>query len=516
MKKFITKTIILTLLVIGVTACSDEYFDVNTPSGTAQPEQLRMSDLMAPVIYRTVTGQSSAELSFGNYAQNFVGQGGTATGETTVSGLWSSFYLYTLPNTTVIKQKAAENGAIYYTAVADILIAINLGIATDSWDNIPYSQATLAEENLFPAFDTQESIYTEIFSLLDGAIASLQATDNSGFDLGRDDLIYGGDMDKWLRAAYTVKARYQLHLVGKGNTSANDVLITIANGFSSNDDDFQMYFDDKNINPWYSTEILSRTTGNFHHDLASQTVSSMNGDYYPFDNEFTEEVFSIENDILPFDPINNDTTFVKTIDPRLPRFAENDGTNEWKGFVSGGGGLAPDGSDGNVFFVDGGYYTSIDSPLMVISYAEAMFIKAEAAFLANGGTTTSVGSNSTAYTAYMEGIQASMNKYGVNAADYMGDTSIDVGEAGLMLNHIMKEKYIHNFLNPESFVDHRRYDFSTDVFKGLTVREEEDSDGDYAGEWFRRASYPSTEEVRNQDNVNANKQLPTASVWWDQ
>ena len=84
-----------------------------------------------------------------------------------------------------------------------------------------------------------------------------------------------------------------------------------------------------------------------------------------------------------------------------------------------------------------------------------------------------------------------------------------------MLNHIMKEKYIHNFLNPETFVDYRRYDFSDDVFVGLKIREEIDSSGDYPGEWFRRASYPSSEETRNRANVEANKKTPVTPVWWD-
>jgi len=388
MKKYIAKTIIVLLLIFGVTSCSDSYFDVNTPSGTAQPDQLRMSDLLAPVIYYTMAGQYSAEQTFGNYTQYFVGQGGTASGETTASGLWADVYLYALPNLITIKEKAVEAGAIHYAAVADILTAINLGIATDTWDNIPYSEASLGEDGLlYPSFDTQESIYNEIFSLLDSAISALESSDTSGVEPGSEDLIYGGDMAKWLRAAYTLKARYQLHLVNKGITSANDVLTTIANGFISNNDDFEMSYDDKNINPLYSQEVLARNTGNFHNDIASQFVSSMNGDYYPFEHEFTDEVYSIENDIVPFDPINNDTTFVRTIDPRLPIHAQNGDAYEWKGYVSGGGGLSPDGTAGNVQFLGDidknlyGYYTSIDSPILLISYAEALFIKAEAAFL---------------------------------------------------------------------------------------------------------------------------------------
>jgi hypothetical protein len=492
MKKFIIKTGMLGLLLVGLSACSDNYFDVNTPSGTAEEEELRVSDLMAPVMYRALAGQYSAEQSFGNYTQYFVGEGGVASGETTASGLWSSVYLYTLPNVETIKEKADEIGAIHYSAVADILTAVNLGIATDTWNNIPYTEATNGQDNLFPDFDTQESIYTEIFTLLDTAIAQLQQTDDSGTYLGTDDLIYAGDTDKWLRAAYTLKARYQLHLVQKGTVSASEVLSTIENGFVSNDDDFQMFYDDEDQNPWYSIEVVAKSTGNYHNDLASQLVSSMNGDYFPF-----------ESDAL-------------TIDPRLPVFGDNGGEDEWKGYVSGGGGLAPDGTSGNTGFAADGYYTSIDSPLLLISYAEAQFIKAEAAFLANGGSTTSVGSSAVAYEAYLAGVEASLSKYDVDGTDYLADGAIAVGESGLMLQHIMKEKYIHNFLNPETFVDFRRYDFSDDVFKGLSIREEEDSDGDYAGEWFRRATYPTTEEFTNPDVVAANKVTPVTPVWWDE
>jgi len=526
MKKFITKTLLIVLLAVGITACSDDYFDVNTPSGTAQPEQLRMSDLMAPVIHSTLEGQRSAELTFGNYVQNFVSQGGGAAGQTEASGLWSQVYLYILPNIKVIKEKATAEGAIHYGAVADILTAINIGIAADTWDNIPYKDATQGQENLFPTFDSQESIYNEVFLLLDSAIAALQATDDSGISLGRDDLIYGGDTEKWLRAAYTIKARFQLHLININGLAASGsaALASIENGFISNADNFQMYYDDKNINPWYSSEVLARTTGNFHRDIASQLVSSMNGEYYPFDNKNSDTI--ITNNITPFDPVNNDTTYVRTIDPRLPLMAEKpDEDEDWLGFVSGGGGVSPiEDPDNpgtflpaNTFFKTDGYYTSIDSPLSLITYAEAMFIKAEAAFLANDGNETSVGSTGDAYMAYMEGIRASMSMYGVDGSAYLSDSSIDVGEENLMLNHIMKEKYIHNFLNPETFVDYRRYDFSDNVFEGLKIREEEDSDdSEFFGQWFRRAIYPTSELNRNESNVIANQKSPIEPVWWDQ
>ncbi|WP_047415805.1 SusD/RagB family nutrient-binding outer membrane lipoprotein [Cellulophaga sp. Hel_I_12] len=494
MKKNITKLVVLAVATVFFASCSDDYFDVNTPSNTATLEQLRMQDLMAPVIHSTMEAQYSAELSFGNYVQNFVGTGGGAAGRTEAVGLWNQVYLFILPNLKAIKEKAIENNATHIGAITDILTAINIGIATDTWGNIPYSEAANGPDNNFPKFDLQEDVYTQIFSLLDGAIAALEAADNSGFNLGNSDLIYEGNSAKWLRTAYTMKARYQLHLVNKGTVSANDVLATITNGYTSNADDFQMFYDDKRINPWYSAEVLARATGNLRNDIASQLVSSMNGNYYPF----------LSGSI--------------SIDPRLPLFAEIPATaTEYKGFVSGGVGVSPDGSPANTRFKTDGYYTSIDSPLLLISFAEAKFIEAEAAFLANGGTTTSTGSNSAAYTAYLAGINASMAMYGVSGADYVADASVAVGEAGLMLNHIMKEKYINNFLNPETFVDFRRYDFSDDVFTGLVIREEQAADtNEFMGQWFRRAEYPASEIARNATNALANQESPITPVWWDE
>jgi len=489
------KTIIFVLL-IAFSGCSKSYFDVNTPSGSASVDQLSMNDLLGPVIYHTVSAQYWAERSFGNYNQNFTGNGGTAAGATSISGTWSDIYLYALPNLKVIRSKAKALNAKHFDAIAQILTAINLGIATDSWENIPYSQASQGSADVTPAYDTQQAIYTDIFGLLDSAISELEGPDDSGFEpTATSDLVYRGDLNKWLRAAYTLKARYELHLIKKNGAvkAANDALTAIAKGFSSNADDFQMGYTEKLINPWYSREVLAKRTGNDHDNICYQLVSYMDGTAYPF------------------------TGGVVTMDPRLPVYAQtDDGTNDYKGYVSGGNGVTGDGTtSANTDFKEEGFYTSPASPIVVISYAEALFIKAEAAFLANGGTTTSVGTTADGYAAYLDGIEANMDKLGVSSADYVADPSVGVGAANLKLQNIMKEKYIANFLNPETFVDLRRYDYSTDVFKGMTLPAD-NATGIFPGKWIVRATYPSTEESRNPDNVSANKKSPTDPVWWAQ
>tara|TARA_R110002073_G_scaffold279026_1_gene442892 strand:+ start:134042 stop:135523 length:1482 start_codon:yes stop_codon:yes gene_type:complete len=491
MMKKIIKIYLLIIVAISFTGCSDEYFDVNTPVDSVPLDQLDMKDLMGPVLYNTSLAQYYASTVASNYSQYLGGYGYTSAGKSEMSATWSSIYLRVLPNLKIIKDKADQKGALHYGAVASIVEAINIALATDMWDEIPYSQAGNTTEFPHPLFESQEQIYSAVFSLLDQAIQALEAPDNSFISMGNEDLIYGGDFDKWLRAAYTLKARYQLHLVQKGITTPNEVLTSIANGFTSNDDNFMMVYPDNELNPWYQSAVLTRATGNYFIAPNDQLISMMNGTTYPFQS-------GVE------------------IDPRLPEIYVNEGNigDPWRGGMNGGDGDSSDGEPLNTYFKDGGYYTTNTSPLILVTYAEAMFIKAEAAFLANSGTSTSVGSNTEAYNAYMTGIAASISQIGVDGTDYLADGSVDVGEASLMLNHIMKEKYIANILNPETYTDFRRYNFSSDVFKGLAIRLNlDDTVDEYDGLWFRRAIYPSSERNSN-PNISNYEQEPTVNVWW--
>ncbi len=526
--KNILKTIVVLFLITLVSGCSKDFFDVNTPTAATDASELSMNDLLGPVIYHTVYAQYDAENVFGNYTQYFVGEGGTAAGATSVAGVWSNVYLYILPNLKVIRDKAKAADAKHFDAVAQILTAMNLGIATDSYENIPYSEAAQASNNYAPAFDSQESIYTAIFSLLDNAIAELEGPDNSGFEPNsKSDLIYHGDMSKWLRAAYTLKARYKLHLINKlgATKAAQDALTAIAKGFTSNKDDFQMGFDDLHINPWYSTEVMAKRTGNYFHNICDQLIEYMDGRQFPFTDSLVKR------------------------DPRIIVYAqpdngkgEEDGSNEYRGFISGGSGLSGvtdsvgDSLRANTDFREEGFYTNATAPIVILSYSEALFIKAEAEFLVGGGTTTSTGISNTGYDAYIAGIRANMEKLNgsiekiksgyrddttyqknpdVTPTQYLADPSINMGAANLKLQDIMRQKYIANFLNPETYVDMRRYNYSKDVFPGLDLPLDNDQ-SEFPGKWLVRAQYPSTETQRNPDNVAKNQKSPDEPVWWMQ
>ncbi|MCK4561280.1 MAG: SusD/RagB family nutrient-binding outer membrane lipoprotein [Flavobacteriaceae bacterium] len=500
MKKIIKNIVILVLFAVGFTGC-DDYLDVNTPSDAQNVEDLDMKDIMGPVMLNTIYANYYAELSFGNYTQYFGSYGNGAIGITSTSSTWSNIYTKILPNIDVIKDKANEQGAKHYEAVAKILEAINMSFAVESWGDVPYAQATQPFEYPNPALEDGQQVYSKSLTLLNEAISALESADPSLVGMGKEDLVYNGDYDKWLRAAYTFKARMQLKMIKNGGASANDVLSSISNGFTSNSDNFELFFPEGKISPYFSTNILSRSTSNFFRAPNDQLITMMNGKTYPFESGVVE------------------------IDPRLPAIFENEGDtgDPWRGFMNGGTGESSDIEDdsdpdniiyfsANTFYKNGGYHTSESAPLIMITYAEAMFIKAEAAFLANGGNTTSVGSTVDAYTAYMAGISANMGKVGVNGSAYMADTSVDVGEAGLMLNHIMKEKYIANIHSTETYSDMRRYNFSSDVFKGLSLRLEEDSESEYLGQWYRRSIYPLSEADTN-SNIEQVESSSVINVW---
>ena len=101
-----------------------------------------------------------------------------------------------------------------------------------------------------------------------------------------------------------------------------------------------------------------------------------------------------------------------------------------------------------------------------------------------------------------------MDKLGVGEAAaeaYVAAPSVGVGAAALSLDDVFREKYKVMFLNPEAWVDARRYDYA---YAGFTLPVNAE-----LGEFIRRLDYPDTEYSRNASNVPESSLL--GRVWWD-
>ncbi len=511
--KNINKILVIIVLTITTFGCSDDYFDVDKPSQAQNFENLALKDMLTPSIYYTFRAQSSAATSIGMFSQH-IGSAFTSLGpdnhlETTNEGVWNDLYLRSMLNVKQLEKKAILLNATHYKGISHVLLAINLGLATDSWGNIPYSEAFMGSENLTPKYDSQQAIYAEINNLLTLAISELAATDSSVFQPGSDDLVYNGSLTKWIKAAYSFRARYAMHLseIQPNATTYNQVLSDAALGFSANTDDFQLVYNDRNLNPWYASQ-LGLNTGNAAYLISKQFISNLNGVNFPY-STITMDPRMLK--IIDIRNYPNPTASSTNLDPNV--------VTNYKGTINGTGGkytIAPSVAANAKIGIDFAY-SRANSPVVISSYSELQFLIAEAEFLKNGGTTVSAGTTALGNTAYLNGIGANMDKLGVSGTDkvaYLSDTSINLGMSGLQLKNIMREKNTTLFLTTESFNDLRRYDFSTTVFPGLTLPI--NAPAINSGQWVRRLQYPTSEANTNPVNYSQNKQaVITSKVWWD-
>jgi hypothetical protein len=131
-----------------------------------------------------------------------------------------------------------------------------LGVLTDHFGDIPYSQAFQGADNLKPAFDSQEDIYASIFTLLDDAQADLASP--STISPGSDDLIHGGDLAAWSAMADALRARYLNHLSKTSLYSATDVISACDDALNAGAYSTIGFDAALNQNPWYQFTVIDR------------------------------------------------------------------------------------------------------------------------------------------------------------------------------------------------------------------------------------------------------------------
>lgn len=172
--------------------------------------------LVTGILSQQVTGIDRQFTTYNNYvftADNF-------------SNVWGSMYQIML-NLKQLKDYSEEKEYKYYAGISGILLAYSIGITTDLWGDVPYTNAFKGEELEFqPAYDTQESVYSAINALLTEAISNLgTAPEDAGVQPEDDDIIYGGDVDQWIKFANSLRLKFLLHQ-SKLDPGTGDKIIT--------------------------------------------------------------------------------------------------------------------------------------------------------------------------------------------------------------------------------------------------------------------------------------------------
>lgn len=320
--------------------------------------------------------------------------------ESDVNNAWTTMYTGPLNDLAIMIERAKNDGAPHYQGVFQVLMAYGVITTTDLWGDVPYTEALQGAKATEPKYDSQESIYIAINALLDDAIKNLTSA-TSNLKPGSDDLMYGGKVTSWVKAANSLKARMAIHLAERSAAASSAALAAAAAGISSNAEDFQFTFGslETEANPWY------------------QFTTQRDGDL-TFGVKLSEIITTLE-------------------DPRGPIFAVADST----GAVTGTSRMNE-------------FYAGIGSPVPFLTFTEMKFIEAEA--------NNRLGNSAAAHTAYVAAVTASLQRSGVPAAAitaYLAQPAVDPGADKLTLENIMTQKYIAMYTQPESWTDWRRSGF---------------------------------------------------------
>jgi hypothetical protein len=125
-----------------------------------------------------------------------------------------------------LQEDAKTAGDTRIAAIAKVWEAFSMGTATSVWGDLPYREAAQPETFPIPKLDPQQQIYADIQALLSTAITELGASPATPF--ATRDLVYGGNVARWQRAAYTLKARYHLHTAPRLGQAAYQAALAAA------------------------------------------------------------------------------------------------------------------------------------------------------------------------------------------------------------------------------------------------------------------------------------------------
>ncbi|MDW7695980.1 SusD/RagB family nutrient-binding outer membrane lipoprotein [Flammeovirgaceae bacterium SG7u.111] len=167
-------------------------------------------------------------------------------GGSNFNNMWDNIYYGTLRNADIVLSKVEPQGLRVFAGIVKVTKAHCIGNATSLWGDIPFTQAAQIELYESPEFDAQLDIYTNLQNLLDEAITDLE----TGVGIPTVDIYYSGDPEKWIEAAYTLKARFYMdnkqyalaaEAAAKGISEFGNSMY-VPHG-TTNDVDLNMYWD---------------------------------------------------------------------------------------------------------------------------------------------------------------------------------------------------------------------------------------------------------------------------------
>ncbi len=480
------KYIFVALMAIMLASCSEDLMDrINVdkanPAGETVDGKFVIPGAIMNSAFNTISGNYAWYLS--SFTEQEFGTGNNQLMRTELrivseymatscfNNEWNDTYSTLMALKQVIEKCADGNsnaGQADLLGMAQTLTALDLGILTDLHGDIPYSEALKGDQNLQPTLDSQESIYTAIFKLLDDAIANLQ---EGGENVGESDILFGGDCDQWLGLAYALKARYKLHTYFRDRNVLSEVIAAANSAIDAGFDGAQLdVFNGVTAdNPWSAYYWSRKYTG------SSTTVDNLMLER----NDPREEVYNITGKVNVVGQPGDDAVAKSTSGMNFPAWLNNGA-----------------------------------QPIHVFSKSELYFILAEAKIRLGQDATDDMAT----------AIEASFEDYAYSDPGYIdmdpGLAADYIATLPVTLKEIMVQKYLAQARDEqiEAYNDIRRCMALGEEHIVLTNPKNMGSTG---STWPLRLPYGSS-DVTSNPNVsaafgtgnNAGQYIFTEPVWW--
>lgn len=232
--KIFSGAIAIVLLALPL-SCSD-VLDVNTnPLAATKADP----NAVLPYVIVQYSNRKVTELGtrmvdvyqHSHFTFNSPRNGGGAAGGFLAGNTWGMLYTQVLANLALVERDAKAAGVTNnnVAAVAVILKALAFFDATSLWGDVPFTEALDAAKFKFPKYDTQETVLRGVVTLLNEAIALIDALPSSGVaNLAQGDLIYGGNMVNWRAYANSLKLRTLMLIRNKDTSVDAQIIATLA------------------------------------------------------------------------------------------------------------------------------------------------------------------------------------------------------------------------------------------------------------------------------------------------
>lgn len=502
-KRFITTLSAISIIAIGVIAlasCSkkfeEAYLNPNNPvEGAIEAILPNVINQMTSVAAPPAGGGGGAygtavdAVNMARYIQfwnavgtndNYDQMGGVyGTGVDVTGGVWAMHYYGIGANAKFIISRGIQQEKWDYVGVAHAVFAFSWLTLTEQYGEVILKQAFDASRNTFD-YDTQDKVFDSVRVMCDNAITYLNRTDGNvsaaNLKLG-DAYFLGGDVNKWKKFVYAIKARTFAHLSNKSFYASK--------GYA-----------DSAIK--YCDLSISTNSENATQKWAGGNFSGTNSYYGPFRGN----IGSIRQSAFIANLLTGasiESPFTGVFDPRTPYLINENTNGTYKGVVPnlGPSGLVPADQPKNFWrqpfsstssaVPDSGRYIFNNlAPFPVLTAAEVQFMKAEAAFrkgdkaLALAAYTKGINmSFDLLVTEYQTRVPANLRITDASRNAYLANTKvIPATPAGLTLTMIMLQKYIalYGYGFHETWTDMRRYHYidldpatGKQVYAGFTL-----------------------------------------------